>query len=136
MHHFVFSLRDVPDRRADVDSLLAGPLGGPLGDGLEIVQRLMALELGHDFVEQVRVDLGLFVPAAEALVRAFEEFQVLLHVCGGSGVVVAVAAVDFLPEDLLVDGHGVGVATFGGVQFGEEDVHLQCGLVQGPPHAT
>lgn len=98
MHLFVLGLHDVPDRRADIDSgLVVGALGGPFRNGLDIVQGLLALEPGHDFVEQIRINLGVLVPSAEALVRAFEEFQVHFHVGGGSGVIVAVAAVDFLP---------------------------------------
>lgn len=73
MQHLVFGLGDVPCRRADVNPLVAGALGGPFGDGLDILQRLVALELGHDVVEQIGVDFGVFVPSAEALVGAFEE---------------------------------------------------------------
>lgn len=80
MHRFVLGLCNVPGRRANVHPLIAGPLAGPFRNGLDIVQRLMAFELGHDFVKQIRVNLGVFVPSAETLVRAFEEFQVDFHI--------------------------------------------------------
>ena len=73
MHHLVLGLCDVPDRRADIGPSIASPLGRPFRDGLDIVQGLVALEPGHDFVKQIRVDLGILVPSAEALVRTFKE---------------------------------------------------------------
>ena len=130
MLHLVIDLGDVPERRADVGSLVVGSLRRPFRDGLDILQRLLALEPGHDFVEQIRVDLGVLVPSTEALVRAFEELQVHFHVVSRGGVVVAVAAVDLLPKDFLMDGHGIGVTTVGGIKFGEEGMHLDCSLVQ------
>lgn len=110
----------------------------PLLDGLHALEIWVALELLH--IEQsghdVLVDVRALIPAAQALVAAFQLVEVLSCYFGRHGVdrlIVVVVALDHETEDLFVDGHRLAVVSCTRVAGGEQVRHVQSFGVQRSP---
>lgn len=123
--------------RPDAQAISA--LRNPLVQGRRggLLPALLGAEDVRDLLVQVDIRLRLLLPPPKALVRALQQLHVLYSDLGGLGERQLVALVaDGVAEDAFVHEHGFLAAASGGVEGGEEDVHLESRAVQCAPDAT